>query len=174
VTAVDGVNEPLKILKVLVSGLGLDKESGLWICPLSAIPAVPRLFPFDLLYLDRDQRVIESVEIVPGAEFPPYRGEVASALVLTRRTLESTQTRHGDRLIICDEAEIDDQIAAANESDGESIGAKTRSSAGRFQGSFDKNGKEKGSAVSAVLTEPFSSVVVRPAEGGAIGQAVVK
>ena len=56
VTAADGVNDPLKILKVLVSGLGLDKESGLWICPLSAMPSVPRLFPFDLIYLDGDQR----------------------------------------------------------------------------------------------------------------------
>jgi hypothetical protein len=172
VTAVDGVNEPLKILKVLVNGLGLDKESGLWICSLSAIPAVPRLFPFDFLYLDRDQRVIESVEIVPGAEFPPYRGEVAGALVLARRTLESTQTRHGDRLIIAVEAEIDDQIAAANESDAPPIGAKSRSSKGRFPGRFDKSGKERGTAVSAVLTEPFSPVVTRPAEGGDFGQAV--
>ena len=172
VTAVDGVNEPLRILKVLVNGLGLDKESGLWICPLSAIPAVPRLFPFDLLYLDRDQRVIESVEIVPGAEFPPYRGEVAGALVLARRTLESTQTRHGDRLIIAVEAEIDHQIAAARESDAQPIGAKARSSKGRFPGRFDKNGKPEGTAVSAVLTEPFSPVVARSAEGGAFGQAV--
>ena len=172
VTAVDGVNEPLKILKVLVNGLGLDKESGLWISSLSAIPAVPRLFPFDLLYLDRDQRVIESVEVVPGAEFPPYRGEVAAALVLARRTLESTETRHGDRLIIAVEAEIDGQIAAANESDAQPIGAKSRSSNGRFPGRFDKNGKEQGTAVSAVLTEPFPPVVTRPAEGGAFGQAV--
>ncbi len=113
VTAVDGVNEPLKILKVLVGGLGLDTVSGLWICPLSAIPAVPRLFPFDLLYLDRDQRVLESAEIVPGVEFPPYRREVASALILARQTVESTQTGRGDRLIICVEEEMERQIAAS-------------------------------------------------------------
>ncbi len=165
VTAADGVNEPLKILKVLVGGLGLDTVSGLWICPLSAIPAVPRLFPFDLLYLDRDQRVVESAEIVPGAEFPPYRREVASALVLARQTIESTKTGRGDRLIICIEDEIQRKIAAADASDLDPIGANARSSAGKLQELFHKNGKEKGTSVSAVLPEPFSSVVSRLARG---------
>ena len=165
VMAADGVNEPLKILKVLVSGLGLDTESGLWIRPLSAIPAVPRLFPFDLLYLDRDQRVVEAVEIVPGADFPPYRREVASALVLARRTLESTQTGRGDRLIICVDKEVDRQIAAADASDLEPLTASARSSAAQFKGPIERNGKEKGTAASAISTEPFSSVVASPAEG---------
>jgi hypothetical protein len=165
VTAADGVNEPLKILKVLVSGLGLDTETGLWICPLSAIPSVPRLFPFDLLYLDHDQRVVESAEIVPGAEFPRYRSEVASALVLARQTLESTQTGRGDRLIICVEEEIERQIAAAGAPDLEPIAANGRSSAGKPQRPLDKNGTEKGTPVSAVLTTSFSSVVARPSEG---------
>ncbi len=165
VTAADGVNEPLKILKVLVGGLGLDTETGLWISPLSAIPSVPRLFPFDLIYLDRDQRVLESAEIIPGAEFPRYRYEVASALVLARQTVESTQTGRGDRLIICVEEEIEHQIAAAGAPDLEPIVANGRSSAGKFQGLFDKNGRQQGTPVSAVLTEPFSSVVTRLAEG---------
>ncbi|HMG87466.1 MAG TPA: PilZ domain-containing protein [Terracidiphilus sp.] len=166
VTAVDGVNEPLKILKVLVGGLGLDTVSGLWICPLSAIPAVPRLFPFDLLYLDRDQRVVESAEIVPGAEFPPYRREVASALVLARQTVESTQTGRGDRLIIGVEEEIEREIAAADASDLEPIVSNGRPSGHAL---FGKNGKVKGTALSAVLAEPFSSVVTRPSEGAVSG-----
>ena len=172
VTAADGVNEPLKILKVLVSGLGLDKESGLWICPLSAIPAVPRLFPFDLLYLDRDQRVIESEEIVPGAEFPRYRTEVASALVLVRRTIESTQTGRGDRLIIGLEEEIERQIAAADVSNPKPIVSHATSSVEKHEGFFDKNGAERGAAVSTVLREPFSSVAARVPEGPGIGQTV--
>jgi hypothetical protein len=164
VTAVDGVNEPLKILKVLVGGLGLDTVSGLWICPLSAIPAVPRLFPFDLLYLDRDQRVVESAEIVPGVEFPPYRREVASALILARRTVESTKTGRGDRLIICVEEEMERQIAAAAAADLDPVVANARSSDRPPQKPFQKNGKEQRTAVS-VLTEPFPSVVARLARG---------
>src|SRR5579863_920870 len=163
VSAADGVNEPLKILKVLVSGLGLDTESGLWISPLTAIPSVPRLFPFDLLYLDRDQRVVEAAEIVPGAEFPPYHREVASALVLARQTLESTQTARGDRLIICVEDEIDRQIAAADVSD---IGACANAqSVGKCRGLLARNGAEQGTAMSAVLTKPFTPVVTGMDEG---------
>ena len=164
VTSADGVNEPLKILKVLVSGLGLDTESGLWICPLSAIPAVPRLFPFDLLYLDRNQRVVDLVEIVPGGEFPPYRREVASALILARRTLESTKTERGDRLIIGVAEEIEREIAAVDTFDLEPVVANSRSTAGKLNGIFDKNGREPRPAVSALLTEPFSPVVARLSE----------
>jgi hypothetical protein len=159
VTAADGVNDPLKILKVLVSGLGLDKESGLWICPLSAIPSVPRLFPFDLIYLDRDQRVVEAVEIVPGAEFPPYRSEVASALVLARQTVESTRTGRGDRLIICIEGDVDREIAAADGSDLEPITVESRSSGRKPWKSFEKNGKEHGAAASAVSGQPLTSAM---------------
>jgi len=164
VTAVDGVNEPLKILKVLVGGLGLDAVSGLWICPLSAIPSVPRLFPFDLIYLDRDQRVVEAAEIDHGADFPPYRREVASALVLARRTILSTQTERGDRLIICVDSEVNRQIAAADASDREPVVSNVQSSAKR-KGLFERNGKEKGTATSAVSREPFSRVAARVAEG---------
>ena len=112
VTVADCANEPLKMLKVLVSGLGLDAVSGLWLSPLYTAPAVPRLFPFDILYLDRDQQVVDAAEILPGAEFPLFRQEVASALVLAHQTLQTTQTAPGDRLIIGLEEEIEGQIAA--------------------------------------------------------------
>ena len=73
VTVADTASEPLKMLKVLVGGLGLDTVSGLLLSPLYAAPAVPRLFPFDLLYLDSDNQVVDAEEILPGVEFPPLR-----------------------------------------------------------------------------------------------------
>ncbi len=109
VTVADCANQPLKILKLLVSGLALDADSGFWLSPLHAMPAVPRLFPFDLLYLDKDQRVVDTAEIHPGVELPPYHLEVASALVLPLQTAQSSQTGRGDRLIICLENEIEGQ-----------------------------------------------------------------
>ena len=112
VTVADCANEPLKMLKVLVGGLGLDAVSGLWLSPLYAAPLVPRLFPFDLLYLDRDLQIVDAGEILPGVEFPPFRREVASALLLAHQTLHSTQTAPGDRLIIGLEEEIERQIGA--------------------------------------------------------------
>ena len=111
VTVADGANQPLTILKVLVGGLAMDSKSGLWLSPVYGMPAVPRLFPFDLLYLDDELRVLDLAEFVPGAEFPPYRREVASALVVPSKSLHSSQTERGDRLLICPAEEMEGQIA---------------------------------------------------------------
>ena len=111
VTVADGANQPLTILKVLVGGLAMDSKSGLWLSPVYGMPAVPRLFPFDLLYLDSELGVLDLAEFVPGAEFPPYRSEVASALVLPSQSLHSTQTERGDRLLICLAEEMESRIA---------------------------------------------------------------
>jgi hypothetical protein len=106
VTVADAALEPLKVLEVLIGGLGLDSESSLWLTPLSAAPEVPRLFPFDMVYLDGDHRVIHGIEVVPGADLPPYSSRVASALILPDRTLSSTQTHPGDQIKVCAGAEM--------------------------------------------------------------------
>ncbi len=112
VTVADGENQPLKVLKVMVSGLALDAESGLWLNPLKSTPTVPRLFPFDLIYLDQDHCILEMVEVLAGVEFPSYRREVASAIVLPLDTLRSTQTHRGDQLVVCLLQEADQLIPA--------------------------------------------------------------
>jgi hypothetical protein len=106
VIGADGAHDPLAILKVLIEGLALDSKSGFWLKHLADIPSVPRLSPFDLVYLDRDHWVIQGVEILPGAEIPPLSRQVASALVLPLHTISSTQTDPGDRLVVCLEEEM--------------------------------------------------------------------
>jgi hypothetical protein len=69
---------------------------------------VARLFQFDLAYLDRDNRVLEMVEVIPGVEFPPYHREVASALFFPLKTLGSTHTECGDQLVVCQQHEADE------------------------------------------------------------------
>jgi hypothetical protein len=114
VTVAHGASQPLMVLKVLVSGVGVDAESGLWLAPLSATPILPRIFPYDLVYLDKDYRVLETIEVHPGVDFPTYRREVASAVVLPQNTLRSTQTQRGDRLVVCLQQEIDAILADVN------------------------------------------------------------
>ena len=92
--------EPLKFLELLIGGLGLDAESGLWLKPLAGTPQVPRVFPFDLVYLDRNERVIESAEIFPSSDFPPCTDEAASAMVLPLHAASLSRTRPGDLLTI--------------------------------------------------------------------------
>jgi hypothetical protein len=105
-TVADSAHQPLKVLKVMIGGLALDAESGLWLKPVLGVPDVPRLFPFDLVYLDGENRVIQGVEVLPGVEFPPVSKQVVSALVLPQQTLASTRTRPGDHLVICFEEEM--------------------------------------------------------------------
>jgi hypothetical protein len=114
-TVADSANQPLKVLKVMIGGLALDAESGLWLKPVIGVPDVPRLFPFDLVYLDGENRVIRGVEVLPGVDFPPFSRQVTSALVLPIQTISLTQTRPGDRLVICSEEEMDHLLQSINE-----------------------------------------------------------
>jgi hypothetical protein len=97
---VDRELEPLKFLELFIGGMGLDSESGLWLKPLAVAPQVPRVFPFDLLYLDEKKRVVQAVEIFPNVEIPLFSVEVVSALVLPLRAASAAQTMPGDQLLI--------------------------------------------------------------------------
>jgi hypothetical protein len=112
-TLADSGNQPLKLLDIVVSGMGMDPSTGLWLTPLHAIPAVPRVFPFDLLYLDKEYRVLETAEMGPGIEFPAFLPEVASSLILPADTLRRTQTSIGDRLIVCLSSDLEALLAAS-------------------------------------------------------------
>lgn len=111
VTIADAVNQPLKVLKDLV---GLEAESGLWLNPLTGTPTIPKLFPYDLAYLDQELCVIDMVEVSPGVEFPPYRTEVKSAVALPPDTLRRTQTHRGDHLVVCRQTDLDSLLQKQN------------------------------------------------------------
>ena len=102
--------QPLRALKMLMDGLALDGVSSLWLSALPGPPLMMRLFPFDLIYLDEQLRVIEGVELTPDVPFPEYKIEVASALILPLRTLASTGTKKGDQLIICAPEELERRL----------------------------------------------------------------
>ena len=112
-TVADTGNQPLKLLDIVVSGMGMDPTAGLWLAPLHAIPAVPRVFPFDLIYLDKEYRVLETAEMGPGIDFPRFHAEVASALVLPPDTLRRTHTEIHDRLVVCISSELETLLAAS-------------------------------------------------------------
>lgn len=100
VTVIDTTAEPLKVLRVMIEGLALNAETGLWLNPLRDIPRVPRLAPFDLVYLDKNQRVIQGAELLPGIDFPDFVDRPDSALVLPFKTMSSSHTGLGDQLAI--------------------------------------------------------------------------
>lgn len=97
VTAVNSACEPLTALRVMVEGLGAGEETGLWLTKVTVIPMVPRISPFDLVYLDADNRVVECVKLLPSTEIPRFKKPSSSALVLPFRTIASAQIEKGDQ-----------------------------------------------------------------------------
>src|ERR1700743_568056 len=98
VATVNAALEPLKVLKVLIEGLPANAKSGLWLVSFKGVPVARTLSPFDLVYLDKENRVILGVELSKDGEFTPPKGQPASALVLPPKSLAQSKTRAGDQL----------------------------------------------------------------------------
>jgi hypothetical protein len=98
VTTVNAGLEPLKVLKVLIEGLPANSRTGLWLTNFKGVPVARTLSPFDLVYLDKENRVVHGVELSKDGEFTPFKGEPASALVLPPKSLATSKTREGDQL----------------------------------------------------------------------------
>jgi hypothetical protein len=105
VTVIDAQSEPLKAVKVLIEGLAPESDTALWLNPLKCVPSVPRLSPYDLVYLDQEGRVVHSIELVPDDEAPRFDGPAASALVLPIHSFNASGTLPGDRVLLRPSAE---------------------------------------------------------------------
>lgn len=113
VTAVNSAREPLTALRIMVEGLGSGEEPGLWLTQVIVIPMVPRISPFDLVYLDGEHRVVERAELLPTTEIPRFKKPASSVLVLPFRTISSAQIHVGDQLAFDAAAEPESVAAAA-------------------------------------------------------------
>jgi len=109
VTLVNSAREPLTALRVMVEGLGEGEQRGLWLTQVTVLPMVPRISPFDLVYLDADHCVVQRAELLPSTEIPRFRKPASSALVLPFRTISAAKIEVGDKFI-CDE--ISDETCA--------------------------------------------------------------
>ena len=98
VTLVDSTFEPLTVLRVMVEGLAHNEAAGLWLTRISDLPSVPRLAPFDIIYLDKNQQIVEASELLPAARLPRFGSPATTALVLPFQTISKTQTAKGDEL----------------------------------------------------------------------------
>jgi hypothetical protein len=100
IAAIDSAREPLAALRVMVEGLGSDNATGLWLTHVTSFPMVPRLSPFDLIYLDKDHCVVERFELLPATDLPRFKSPASSALILPFQTISATRIGAGDELVI--------------------------------------------------------------------------
>lgn len=129
VTVIDTKSEPLKAVKVLIEGLGPNAQAGLWLNPLDRVPTVPRLSSYDLVYLDRQCRVVQGVALVADNEVPPFEGEAASALVLPIHTFSASHTHPGDKFLLCTADEMEHRAFPASQEATSRLGAASASPA---------------------------------------------
>jgi len=84
-----------------------NSGAGIWLVPFRGLPVSEVPAPLDLLYLDEDCHILESVEFFPtfrvSASCPP----AASVLVLPPHSLYSSHTQAGDQLMLCPAEELE-------------------------------------------------------------------
>jgi hypothetical protein len=75
--------------------------------PFRGIPATDVSVPLDLLYLDESCRVLDTVEFFPKFRVSPSTPPASSVLALPTRSIFSSQTQKGDRLMLCSAKEME-------------------------------------------------------------------
>lgn len=88
-------------LRGLIGKLKLKSHEGIWVVPSKAVHTLGVLFPVDLVYLDKDLRVIDVLEHFSCFRVAPLRIQAESVLELPTHTIYSSQTEPGDQIVIC-------------------------------------------------------------------------
>jgi len=91
------------ILTRLVGLLGrrsLDPDSGLWIFPSRGIHTMGMVFDIDVVFLDKDLRVVAVREVVHPFSITGLYLNAESALELPAHTIFKSRTEVGDELVI--------------------------------------------------------------------------
>ena len=83
--------------KGLLGRNGLDPGEGLWIVPCEAVHTFGMRFAIDLIYLDRNKRVVKTRQSVGAARIS---GSLSahSILELPPGTVSATETQRGDQI----------------------------------------------------------------------------
>jgi uncharacterized membrane protein (UPF0127 family) len=94
----------------LMSARTLKSGEGLWMTPFRGIPPAAVPAPLDLIYLDRDRRVIDIVESFPTFQVSSSSPKPESVLALPAHSIYSSQTQPGDQLVLCVAEEMEQQL----------------------------------------------------------------
>ena len=111
----------LSRLKGLLGTLRLKSDEGIWISPSQGIHTIGVRFAIDLVYLDANYRVIETLESFGTFRIGPLRMNCASVLELPTRTIYCSQTQVGDQLVICSPEEIEQHLKASDVNENEKL-----------------------------------------------------
>ncbi len=85
--------------------------AGLWMIPFKGIPETGAPVPLDLIYLDKDCRVIETVEFFPTFRVSPSSAPAASVLALPIHSIFASHTQSGDLVAFGQVEDVEQELA---------------------------------------------------------------
>lgn len=94
----------------LMAARPLKSGEGVWLTPFRGIPAAAVPAPLDLIYLDSECRVIETVESFPTFQASSSSPRPGSVLALPAHSIYSSQTQAGDQLVLCVAEEMERRL----------------------------------------------------------------
>jgi uncharacterized protein len=97
---VDRADTSFRRLRGLLGRWSLRNDEGLWVIPSRGIHTIGLLFPIDVVYLDAAGRVVYLIEQLKPFRIASIRMHCDSVLELPIRSIYSSNTQIGDRLII--------------------------------------------------------------------------
>lgn len=90
----------LSRMKGLLGSKGLERGEGLWIKPCNGVHSFGMRFPIDVVFLDREHRVIAVRPSLPPNRLTRLYFKATSVLELPSGTAEQTATVPGDCISI--------------------------------------------------------------------------
>ncbi len=109
----------------MMSARPLKSGEGVWLTPFRGIPTASVPAPLDLIYLDGDCRVIETVESFPTFQASSSSPPAKSVLALPAHSIYSSQTQAGDQLVLCVAEEMERRLETLEDSRNEQGAAST-------------------------------------------------
>jgi uncharacterized membrane protein (UPF0127 family) len=85
-------------LKGLLGTNSMPRGEGLWLVPCKAVHTFGMRFPIDLLFLDREQRVVSSVSCLVPNRISAFYGSAASVLELPAGSLDGVSPGIGEQV----------------------------------------------------------------------------
>ncbi len=120
----------------------LNDGSGIWMKPFRGIHKGEAQVPIDLLYLDEGCRVLDAVESFPASCVSPSTPVAATVLALSVHSIEPSQTKPGDQLIICLSEEMPSRLEHVLLSGGEAASSSASTGADRPRAAKYREGQE--------------------------------
>ena len=90
----------LSRMKGLLGRSTLPSGEGLWIKPCMGVHTFGMKFPIDVVFLDREKRVVELVRVLRSNRMSRIYSKASSVLELPAGTIDATHTVPGDTIEI--------------------------------------------------------------------------